>query len=81
MGRDGAGLLGSEGPGGATETGLLSPLLYWPPCLLLAQPGEGEKVVPAGGLQAGESPPAVQDQISPAIQHAASRRVSGLPPS
>ena len=26
-------------------------------------------MVPAGGLQAGESPPAVQDEISPATQH------------
>lgn len=31
---------------------------------MLAQPGVGE-VVPAGGLQAGENPPAVQDHIFP----------------
>lgn len=32
MGKDGAGLLGSEWPGGTTDPGLLSPLLCWPSC-------------------------------------------------
>ncbi|KAK2110714.1 Histone deacetylase 5 [Saguinus oedipus] len=36
------------------------PYLDGLPVPLLAQPGQGEKVVPAGGLQAGESPPAVR---------------------
>lgn len=33
------------------------------PAPLLAQPGQGEKVVPAGGLQAGESPSAVRTRF------------------
>lgn len=79
MGSGGAALLGSEGPGGAVEAGLLSALLCWLPCPSAGTAWGGE-VVPTGGLQAGESPPAVQDHISLAIQHAM-RRVSGPPPS
>lgn len=51
------------------------------PAPLLAQPWDGGEGGPCRALQAGESPPAVQDQISPVIPHAAGRRVSGPLPS
>lgn len=70
---DGAGLLGSAGPGELQNQACSLPYSFGFPGPLLAQPGEGE-VIPAGG------PTAVQDHITPAIQQAM-RRVSGPPPS
>lgn len=78
-GWNGAGLLGSEGRGELQNQACSLPYSFGFPGPLLAQPGDGE-VIPAGGLQAGERPTAVQDHITPAIQQAM-RRVSGPPPS
>lgn len=76
-----AGLLDPERPGVATDQGPLSTLVCWPPCPSagtdwgVREQGSGAcKGVPP----AGESAPAVQDQVSPVTQHTA-RRVRGRP--
>lgn len=58
VGRDGAGLLGSDGSRGAADPDLLPTLLCWPPCPLLALPwAGGKRWFLQGVLQAGCSGP------------------------